>query len=111
MTMRAKVERDTSTAEDGHGHPVSPSWADHIISLPCYVWTQRRPEIVDGTKVGMKEELKGIIPAGIDITEKDRLVSVKNRRLKLIFAGPLGVESVMRMDSHLELTLTGIEGP
>jgi len=111
MKMRAQFERDGATGVDGYNNPVTPVFANHLQPIPCYVWTSSRPEIIDGVKTAMVEDIRAIIPKGIDVTEKDRVASIRDRRGSVLYSGPILIESVIRQDAHLELKLNRIEGP
>jgi head-tail adaptor len=110
MRHRATVERATATPDGGGGETLG--WNTHIASLPCWTWFDARREgaleETQGDKVTVLEDRRMIVPLGTDITEKDRIAVVKDRRGATLFAGPMRIESVGRRDDHMELYLSEV---
>lgn len=107
MTQRALVQRATSVTDD-YGNPGSATWATHIASLACWLWSQVEREVLDTRKSAVVEDLRMIVPSGTDITEKDRINGVTDRRGDVVRAGILVIESVVNRRSHLELVVRGV---
>lgn len=99
MTMRAVVRRNAATGTDAHGHPVAPSYAAHA-TIPCRVWSRSRSAIEDGDKAVTVEILRAIFPLDADVREDDQIVNVNNRLGTTLFAGPLDIRTLQRMDNH-----------
>ena len=110
MRMRATVERATATPDGGGGKTLA--WSTHLASLPCWAWFDARREgageLTQGDKITVLEDRKMIVPLGTDVTERDRIAAVKDRRGATLFAGPMRIESVGRRDDHLELFLSEV---
>lgn len=90
MTMRAEVRRNTAAA-DGHGHPGKPTYNVVQDNVPCFVWSRARQRIVDGRQQAEVEEFGAVFRGGSDILAFDRVEQVKDRRGRVLFAGPFEV--------------------
>lgn len=108
MTMRAFAQRDGTSTTDAYGHPDGPSWAT-LATYPCRVWSKSRKETVDGRKYALIEDIRCSMPLGTDITEKDRLSSVKDRLGTVIWAGPLRIDTIQHKHTHLEMALLRVQ--
>lgn len=109
LTMRAQVERDQATAKDAWGQPVAPDFQPVGDPLPCFVWSMKTSEIVDGVKTAMIGDFRGLFALGADVNEKDELASVTDRRGTVIIPGRLRVEGpVEPKHTHIEVTLKRI---
>ena len=104
MTMRAVVERDTSSGTDAHGHPIKPSFTA-LATVPCFVWSKQRREIVDGSKIAIIEDLRALFPLGADVVAGDEIASIDDRRGAELLAGRFQIETVQRKHNHLEAAL------
>ena len=111
MTMRATVERDGATGTDGFGMPNAASWASHIASQACFLYISRKGEreIIDGTKTVVLASQKVLMPLGTDITENDRITSVKDRIGTVLAANTMRINSVVRRHNHIELSVTEVQ--
>lgn len=107
MTMRALIERGT-TVTDEYGNPGAPTWASHIASLACWLYSRVEREVMDTRKTAVVEDLRMLIPRGSDVRESDRINGVTDRRGSIIHAGVLLIESVVRRVDHLELAVRKI---
>lgn len=109
MTMRADVERDSGGVDDDWNQPPAAAWAAHITSQPCLFYSKAKREVEGGgrnEKIAVVEDLRMSVPLGVDVTERDRVVNVKDRKGTTIFAGPFYIETVQRRRTHLELLLS-----
>ena len=108
MTMRAMVRRNTS-GKDDYGHQKPAGFEMVQDSVPCYVWISQTKEFVDAKEV-VVEVVKGYFRAGIDLQRDDQIVEVKDRRGRVVMAGPLVVDSLNEKSqgaspSHVEVLL------
>lgn len=108
MTQRAFMERNSTVTTDAYGHPDAPVFLAEA-TIACYTYTKTRREAVDGGKYALIEELRCMMPIGTDITEDDRLSSVKDRLGAVIWAGPLRVDTIQHKMTHIELRLLRVE--
>jgi hypothetical protein len=106
MTMRADVERATTTTDE-YGQKGPPTWNPHIADLPCWLYTVAEREVM-GEKTAVIEDLKLMIPRDTDITESDRINGVTDRRGEVVRPGVLAIDAVVRRVDHLELVVRGI---
>lgn len=105
MTQRALVERFTSPGDDDFGNPLPADWTTHIASMPCLLYGSAEREAVSDAKTVVVADLKLIAPKGTDITERDRLNGITDRRGNVIRAGLLGIAGVLLKRDHLELSV------
>jgi hypothetical protein len=89
MTMRAEVLRNTAS-KDVLGGPGKPGWTLVKDSVPCYVWSRVRQRVV-GQKNVEVEEMGVLFRAGTDVLALDRIQDIKDRRGRVLFAGPFEV--------------------
>ena len=104
MTMRAKLERNTTTATDDFNNPAAPSWST-LATVACWAWTRSRNEIIDGDKTIVVEDMRAMLPSGTDVTERDRVAQIEDRQGTVLFQGPYGIEAVTRREGHLAIML------
>ncbi len=105
--MRALVERDTSTDVDAYGHKVKPAFTV-LATLPCFVWSRQRREVVDGSKTAIIEDLRAMFALGADVQAGDKITSIKNRRGTEIMAGEFMIEPPQFKHDHQEAALERI---
>lgn len=108
MTMRAAVERDQAVGTDSYGGPVAPIFAAHA-TLPCWVWSTNRREIVDGDKTALVEDMRAMFPIGADVLERDEIASVKDRNGAELLSGRMRVEAIQRKHRHVEAALERVQ--
>ncbi len=110
MTNRVDVQRDAnySGSADTWGNDSPANWQAHLTSLPCRFWFDGVQTVVDGIKSTEVTTRKLIVPAGTDITEDDRIVSVKNRLGVELADGPMRIDSVGHRSGHIVLTLVDV---
>jgi len=104
MTMRAVVERDTASGTDAYGHSAVPDFTA-LATLPCFVWSKQRREVIDGIKTAVIEDLRAMFQLTADIRTGDKITSVTNRRGVEIMAGNFLIEPPQRKHDHLEALL------
>lgn len=81
----------------------------HGQPLPCFIYSQKTGEIVDGQKVAMVGDFRGLFALGADINQDDELASITDRRGTAIVDGRLRVEGRPEpKHTHLEVTLKRI---
>ncbi|MDD5302027.1 MAG: hypothetical protein PHS14_02875 [Elusimicrobia bacterium] len=90
MTMRAEVRRN-SAAADAHGGAGKPAWTLIQDGVPCFVWSRVRQRVVDGKQNAEVEEIAVVFRAGADVLAFDRIEQIKDRRGRVLFAGPFDV--------------------
>lgn len=108
MTMRATVERNTATEVGDDGLPVAATFAELAV-VPCWLYTQTENERIDGRVTRVIESLRMLMPRRADVTERDRINGIKNRRGEWIRSGILQIQAVIDRHDHLELALTSVE--
>lgn len=108
MIQRALVQRFTSPGTDDFGNPLPGTWSTHIASLPCWVHGSTEREAVTAETTAVVTDLKALIPLDSDVTESDRISGVKDRQGNVVYAGILGIETVLFARTHLELTLSQV---
>ncbi len=102
--MRAAVERNTASGTDAHGHPVAPAFTA-LATLPCFVWSRQRREMIDGKVSAIIEDLRAIFPLAADVQARDEIASIQDRRGAVLIAGRFKIEPVQRKHDHLEAAL------
>ncbi len=113
MTYRCLVERSTDSGSGGYGRGTgAPTWATHIASLACWVYTSKvtAREGVASTGVRVLETPMLFVPLGTDITEKDRVGPIKKRDGSVYRAGVSRIASVVEVHNHLEVKLESSSG-
>lgn len=97
MTMRAEIRRNTAAA-DAHGNPGKPTYNLVQDQVPCFVWSRVRQRIVGGGDTGggayqsaEVEDIGAVFRATADIQAFDRIEQIKDRRGRVLFAGPFEV--------------------
>ena len=109
LTMRAQIERDQATGEDGWGQPNAPTFVAIGDPLPCFVWSEKSIEIEDGRKTAQVGDFRALFALGADVGERDEIAEVTDRQGVVLIAGRLRVEGpVERKHTHLEATLQRI---
>lgn len=109
LTMRARVERDTSTGTDSWGGPAAPAFTVLHNALPCFVFSNTSRELVDGAKTAMIEDLRILIARDVDLAEGDELTEVTDRLGNIIIPGRLKVEGPVQFKhNHREAALQRI---
>lgn len=107
MTMRATIERAT-TSVDALGQDSISSWSTLHSSLPCRVWTRAELETANGSIFVNNAGHRLMIPLGTDITEKDRVTAVKDRKGTSLISNTMQIRAVIRRTDHKEIHLTEI---
>lgn len=115
MTQRALVQRYTPGAVDDSGNPLPGTagvggWSTHIAAMPIWLHASTEREAVTDETTAVVADLKALVPLSVDITERDRIASVVDRRGTVIEPGVLGVETVLWQRSHKQLALSRVTG-
>ncbi len=90
LTMRAEIHRNDADA-DAHGHPGKPEWTLIKDGVACFVWSKLRQRVIDGHQTAEVEEVGAVFARGTDILSADRIEQIKDRRGRVLFAGPFEV--------------------
>ncbi len=90
MTMRAELYRN-SAAADTLGQAGKPVWTLIKDGVSCFVWSKVRQRVIDGHQQAEVEEIAAVFPSGTDILSFDRIEQIKDRRGRVLFAGPFEV--------------------
>lgn len=112
---RATIQRNSVTETDGYGHLSTPSWSDHILSLPCKIYNNSAKYITDSEKVGTVEILKMayriIDTTGnqTDVTDADRISIVRDRKGKTLYTGNFEIKNITRKYDHYEADLKKVQ--
>lgn len=105
MTMRAKIERDTSTGSDDWGGDTAPSFTP-LTTAKCFAWTKSGREIADGTKGALIKVMRIMFPLGTDVQPDDEISDITDRRGAVLIPGRLKVDGPIEYKhNHLEATL------
>lgn len=108
MTQRALVERATSGAADDYNHATTSGWNTHIPAMPCWLYEAEEAEVVGAERTVVVGALKLLAPRSADLTERDRINGVKDRLGEIVEPGILGIESILRKRSHLEIVVSKV---
>ncbi len=108
LHMRAFVERDTASGTDSFGGPVKPIFTV-LATLPCFVYSRARREVVDGGKSALVEDLHGIFALGADLNEGDEISDIKDRLGTVIMSGRFQIEAIQRKHTHVEASLLRVQ--
>jgi hypothetical protein len=109
MTQRALIQRYTPGAVDDSGNASAGSWATHIASQPIWLYGSTEREAVTAETTAVVTDLKAMVPLAAAITEQDRIAGIVDRRGTTVHAGVLGIETVLRKRTHLQLTLSQVQ--
>lgn len=95
MVMRAEVRRNVA-GTDGYGHQKPATGNLQIVqdAMPCHVRIETAREIVDGKEVAI-ESIIGLFRHDADLKRDDRIEQIKDRRDRVVFAGPLLVDLIV----------------
>jgi len=107
MTMSAHVQRNSvETAQDAWNSPPVREWADTGDPVPCYAYAMPGAadavKVADSGKVAVVEQFRVLTPLDADMSVKDRISKITDRRGKTLFDGPLTIDVGRAMPSHLE---------
>lgn len=109
MTQRALVQRYTSPGTDDSGNPEPGSWSTFLAAMPCWLYGATEREAVTEETTAVVTDLMLMAPLSAAVTEQDRINQVKDRRGTVIEAGILGIETILRKRTHLQLTLSRVQ--
>lgn len=109
LNMRAQLERNQAVGLDNWGQPTAPAFVTIGEPLPCFVWSERTSEIVDGQKTAMIGDFRALFALDADISADDEISDIADRAGAVLIAGRLRVEGPPeRKHTHLEVTLKRI---
>lgn len=109
MKMRADFERDLGGLKDTWNQAPAVSWQPHLTAQPCLAWTKAKKEVEGGgtnVKVAVVEDMRINVPLGMDVTSKDRVLNIEDRKGTILFTGPFSVDTVQIRRTHLELLIS-----
>lgn len=100
MTMRATLERNTSTA-DAYGAKASPSqWSVTGDEIPCFVWVTSERDIFDDRKDLAVESIKAIFRFDFDLRRGDRIIALLDRRGRDIMEGFFHMDEITEIGAE-----------
>jgi hypothetical protein len=107
---RCTIERDANLAsEDGWGDQDSPDWKAHLEDVPCRATVDASREPVNEENTAVIEDRRVSVALGTDVTTRDRVGAVTDRKGNTIYEGPSGIEGILTYPDHLELILERIK--
>ena len=80
-----------------------------LSTLPCFVWSQARREVVDGGKSALVEDMRALFPLTADLKEGDEISAVQNRLGAELLSGRFEVETIQRKHTHIEAFLQRVQ--
>jgi hypothetical protein len=101
MRHTATIQRNTPVSDDSWGDSGVPVWEDYQDDVPCRAIVEAGREGVDEDRTVIVLDRRILFPLGTDITESDRVLSVKERG-EVLLDGPMDVEAVIVRRTHLE---------
>ncbi len=105
MTQRTLVERQTEPpATNAYGEE-TPVWTAHLEELACWIYTRSEIGQLGSEKTLIVEEDRMIVPAGTDVTVRDRVNGVTDRIGRDVRPGIFRITAVVDRQTHLELGL------
>ena len=100
MVMRANLRRNKAGV-DSYGQPKEPAAWDYVgKEIPCFVWFKNRREVVDGQKIAIVEDIRGLFRSDADVKAGDQIDLLADRRGRPVIEGILLVDSAA--PGHLE---------
>ena len=109
LTHRAEVQRNVAAGTDDWGQPLPPDFQQLHAALPCFAWSTRSKELVDGAKTAQIEDLRIMFGLKADVAEGDELLSVTDRAGRVLIEGRLKIEGpVQHKHNHREASLQRI---
>lgn len=108
MTMRAVLKRDTQANTDYTGAKAPPDYTTLKDSLPCKLYSRKRPmRNAEGNVTATIEELILMVPKGTDIKAGDRVTSVVDRLGRVQHSTTLKVQGPQNKAGwgHIEVTV------
>jgi head-tail adaptor len=104
MRMRCTLERNVETSDGGGG--TTQSWVTSYTGLACRWWAEQGDEVVAGGQVVRRNRDCLIVPLGTNVTPRDRVAVITDRRGLVIVSGPVWIDAIDRRRDHLELKLS-----
>lgn len=109
MTQRAFIERDLAelptSRRESYGGPYSANFKPLGAPIPCFMWSTARREVTQTTRTAVIEDLRIMFPNGTDVTERDRVAQVTNRKGDVLYAGPYYLQAVRQKEGFIEAAL------
>lgn len=112
MTHRCMIERDSThggVGEDPYGNDAVPAWTDTTLTeVHCRFWHENTRTVFTGSEQLEVERRKLVVPVDTDVTEDDRIAEVRDRRGRLLAAGPMRIDSIGHRRDHLVLVMVQV---
>lgn len=111
MTHRCSIERDVNhggAGEDPYGNDDVPSWTDVTANVHCRFWHEGTRTDFSGNDQVEIETRKLVVPVDTVVDEDDRITEVRDRRGRLLAAGPMRIDGIGRRIDHLVLTMVNV---
>jgi hypothetical protein len=114
LTQRAHVERYVPGAVGDSGLEAPGTWSQvGTERIPIWLYGSTEREAVTQETTAVIANLKAMVPRSADVSERDRLggsgvAAIVDRLGGVIEPGILGVETVLRKRTHLQLTLSRV---
>ena len=111
MTHRCTIERDTKhggVGEDPYGNDDVPVWTDLATDVRCRFWHESTGTTFGGNEQVEMETRKLVVPLDTVVDEDDRISDIRDRRGRLLAAGPMRVDGIGRRLDHYVLTMVEI---
>lgn len=107
MIHRCQIERDAAWGtEIAPGHWADPDWRTHLVQLPCYFWAEpSQGRVQTAERLAILWAYRLLVPAGIDVAERDRIVQITNRNRRLVHQGALVITQIIQRQTWQLLLL------
>lgn len=103
MRHRTTINRNQSP-DDDWGEQAAPGWNEHLTGLPCHAWFNAGRMVIEpaaGVDAVVKD-LRLIVPSGTDVTVRDQVGPVLDKRGGTILPGPFEIDDIgIRADHQL----------
>ena len=108
--MRAVVQYNSTTELDAFNQPQAPTWSTSGDPVAVWVWPKTNSEVVNaspGYKTVIVQSWGCLWPRATGITDEQRFSEIEERLGRVIYSGPLEIETIQVYDrSHLTLLLS-----
>lgn len=106
FTERCDITRDGQTERDELNQPRPPEPAVLFADLVCHYFERTRRELVGPDIVATIVDTRLIVPAGLDVAERDTVAEVRNADGSKR-AGPRRIDRVLPRSYYTEILLAG----
>lgn len=105
MPDTCTIERDAGGEPDPWGGAAEPTWATHLVGVPCAYWQASEATEVDEREVVIARQ-RVALPFGTDVRESDRIVDVRAPGGGLRTPGPLRIDALAKRETMIEADVT-----